>query len=390
MKKKLLALAVLSPLAGAAQAQTSVTLYGLVDEGVMLNTNNKVTVNGVNVGGRQLLVDSVSGTNGSRWGLRGSEDLGGGLKTIFTLESGVNVSNGQFGQGNTPFGRQAFVGLSSDRLGTVTLGRQYTSIKDYVGPYGFAITYGGAITEHVANTDDVNDVFRLNNTIKYTSPNFNGLVFGGAVSLGGVAGQVSQASAYMLGATYNSGPIGVGVGYEFFKNPTATNGILNTNVSGLQTLNSFNAGYLGTNPASSQQNFAIGGSYAIGATIFGAVYSNTKYLNIGAFHGATATINNFEVNAKYQFTPAVYAAVDSNYTKGDAVSGNTGDQHYNQFSAKLDYALSARTDAYLLGTVQQASGTNSLGTAAVADIGNLGDSSNNRQAVIRVAIRHRF
>ena len=233
MKKRLLALAVLSPLAGAAQAQTSVTLYGLVDEGVMLNTNNKVTVNGVNVGGRQLLVDSVSGTNGSRWGLRGSEDLGDGLKTIFTLESGVNVSNGQFGQGNTPFGRQAFVGLSSDRLGTVTLGRQYTSIKDYVGPYGFAITYGGAITEHVANTDDVNDVFRLNNTIKYTSPNFNGLVFGGAVSLGGVAGQVSQASAYMLGATYNSGPIGVGVGYEFFKNPTATNGILNTNVSGL-------------------------------------------------------------------------------------------------------------------------------------------------------------
>ncbi|WP_367889677.1 porin [Burkholderia sp. L27(2015)] len=386
-------LLVLAPLclsAGAVHAQSSVTLYGLVDEGLLLNTNAKNVVNGTNIGGRQLQIDSVSGTNGSRWGLRGSEDLGGGLHTVFTLESGVNLSNGAFGQGNTPFGRQAYVGLGSDKFGTVTLGRQYTSIKDFVGPFGFALAYGGSITEHVGNTDDINDTFRLNNTIKYTSPDFNGLTFGGAASLGGVAGQVSQASAYMLGAAYNRGPLGLGAGYEFFKSPSATGGILNDNVAGLQALNSFNAGYLGTNPASAQQNIAVGGSYEIGATKLGVVYTNTKYLNIGAFHGATATINNFELNAKYQFNPSLYVAGDYNYTKGNAVSGKTGDQKYNQFSMKLDYALSKRTDVYLLGTFQQASGTNSLGSIAVADIGNLGDSSNNHQAVARAAIRHRF
>src|ERR1700735_315719 len=96
MKKVSVILLGMGACIGAAHAQSSVTLYGILDEGVMLNTNNKVTANGANVGGRQVLIDSASGTQGSRWGLKGSEDLGGGLKAIFTLESGLNLSNGAF------------------------------------------------------------------------------------------------------------------------------------------------------------------------------------------------------------------------------------------------------------------------------------------------------
>jgi len=389
MKQSFVVLSILGTFAGTAYAQSSVTLYGILDEGLMLNTNAKNVVNGKNVGGRQFQVDSNSGTQGSRWGLKGAEDLGGGLKAVFVLESGINLSNGTFGQGNTPFGRQAFVGLSSNTFGSVTLGRQYDSINDYVGNYGFAAAYGGSTTEHPGDLDNLNHTFRANSTVKYASPNYGGFTFGGTVSLGGVAGDVSQSSGYSLGANYGRGPVGAGVAYVFFKNPAAMGSILNSNVNAA-TFNSLNSGYLGTKPANSLQIVTAGGSYQIGDAKIGAVYSNTKYMNIGAFNGANATFNSYELNAIYRFTPAFLVGGAYNYTKGNDVKGDLGNQHYNQFSLLLDYALSVRTDVYLLGTFQAASGTSSTGAAAVADIGSLGDSSNNHQAIVRVAIHHKF
>jgi len=379
----------LSTVAGTAHAQSTMTLYGILDEGLMINTNAKNVVNGKNVGGRQFSVDSNAGTQGSRWGMRGAEDLGGDTTAIFVLESGINVSTGAFGQGGTAFGRQAYVGLASNSLGSVTLGRQYDSINDYVGNYGFAAAYGGSTTEHPGDLDNVNHTFRANSTIKYASSNFNGLTFGGTASLGGVAGEISQSSGYSLGANYGNGPVGIGVAYELFRNPSALGSILNSNASAA-TFNSLNSGYLGTKPANSMQIITTGGSYQFGAAKIGAVYSNTKYMNIGAFNGATATFNSYELNAFYRLTTALSLSGEYNYTKGNAVKGDIGDQKYNQFSLLLDYALSKRTDVYLLGTFQTASGTSSTGAAAVADIGSLGDSSNNHQAVARIAIHHKF
>src|SRR6516162_5284682 len=102
MKKATLALAVLGVLATQAHAQSSVTLYGILDEGLTFVNNV-----GGPTGGKRYALDSTNGINGSRWGLTGKEDLGGGLRAIFTLEAGVNINNGQSGQGNTFFGRQA-------------------------------------------------------------------------------------------------------------------------------------------------------------------------------------------------------------------------------------------------------------------------------------------
>ncbi len=73
---------------------------------------------------------SSGNLQGSRWGLRGTEDLGGGLKAIFVLENGFNVFNGTLGQGGDELGRQAYVGLPTTQFGTVTLGRQYDSVVD--------------------------------------------------------------------------------------------------------------------------------------------------------------------------------------------------------------------------------------------------------------------
>jgi len=225
MKKILLASAIASLFSVTAHAQSSVTLYGIIDEGVQFSSNTKNTVNGVNVGGRQTALDSTSGLNGSRWGLKGAEDLGGGLKAIFTLESGINLNNGAFGQGGTPFGRQAFVGLSSDRYGALTLGRQYDSVVTYVQPVATTGYLGGSsLIEHPGDLDNLNNSLRTNNTIKYASPNFSGLTFGAEVSLGGQAGNVTGSGGYSAGAAYANGPITLGVGYNYFKNPTGTAG----------------------------------------------------------------------------------------------------------------------------------------------------------------------
>jgi general bacterial porin, GBP family len=115
--------------AASAHAQSSVTLYGLIDAGLMYTNNVKKG------GSEGALVQATSGNiNGSRFGLRGAEDLGGGLQAIFVLENGYNVQNGKLGQNGRLFGRQAFVGLSNKEYGAVTLGRQYDSLVDFVAP----------------------------------------------------------------------------------------------------------------------------------------------------------------------------------------------------------------------------------------------------------------
>lgn len=117
--------ALMGVFATAAHAQSSVTLYGLIDAGITYTNNQN---------GHSNWKETSGLVNGSRWGLRGAEDLGGGLKAIFTLENGFNIANGKLGQGSREFGRQAFVGLSSNQLGSVTLGRQYDSVIDFRAP----------------------------------------------------------------------------------------------------------------------------------------------------------------------------------------------------------------------------------------------------------------
>jgi GBP family porin len=127
MKNTLKIMAALATLlSSTTQAETSVTLYGILDAGVGYSkvdgtivdpvTNQRVSLDRSRFG----MTDSVK--NGSRWGIRGKEDLGGGLYAKFQLESGFNLSNGQSTQGGRLFGRNATVGLGSDNWGQFNLG----------------------------------------------------------------------------------------------------------------------------------------------------------------------------------------------------------------------------------------------------------------------------
>src|SRR6266404_6238224 len=104
-----------------AFAQSSVTLYGLISSGIVYANNQK----GADKQGHSTWQFASGPMQTPRWGVKGAEDLGGGVKAIFTLENGYNLGTGALSQGGREFGRQAFVGLSSNTLGTVSLGRQY-------------------------------------------------------------------------------------------------------------------------------------------------------------------------------------------------------------------------------------------------------------------------
>ncbi|TPQ43021.1 porin, partial [Burkholderia ubonensis] len=118
--KKYLAIpaAIACLLAGPAHAQSSVTLYGTIDAGLDYISNQKSPAGAGPAYGVQS-----GNVSTSRWGLRGNEDLGGGLGAVFTLENGFNGANGKFGNGGDEFGRQAWVGLSSHSAGALTFGR---------------------------------------------------------------------------------------------------------------------------------------------------------------------------------------------------------------------------------------------------------------------------
>ncbi|WP_431095092.1 porin [Polaromonas aquatica] len=212
MKKTLIALAALGAMAGAAHAQSTVTLYGVADAhfGQKSTTTN---VAGVGTKLSQTVIDS-GGHNGSRWGLKGAEDLGGGLKAIFQLESGFTIDNGNVANGATMFGRQAFVGLSGG-FGSVTMGRQYTAYDALRGATNNTNDSSFATTGTVWGTGLADYAGRTNNSIAYTSPSFGG--FSGAVVLGLGEDKTAAASASRntsLNLMYANGPILAGYAYQ--------------------------------------------------------------------------------------------------------------------------------------------------------------------------------
>ncbi|MFJ1214182.1 porin [Burkholderia pyrrocinia] len=385
MKKSLLALVALGAFAGAAHAQSSVTLYGIIDEGLLFNNN---------AGGKHLYSMASGVMQGSRFGLRGTEDLGGGLKAIFTLENGFDVNSGKLGQGGLMFGRQAYVGLSS-QYGTVTLGRQYDSVVDFVGPLEAGDQWGGYIAAHPGDLDNFNNAYRVNNAVKFTSQSYGGFTFGGLYSFGGQAGQFSKNQVWSLGAGYNNGPLVLGVGYLNARTPGNFGGMFNNGSTAATTAVSSPVYGAYANNANTYQVIGAGGAYTFGAATIGATYSNTKFkgFSVGPFVNQTATFNNGEINFKYQLTPALILGAAYDYTQGSKIDGNSAAK-YHQGSLGVDYFLSKRTDVYVIGVYQHASGNaldaNGNVVQATASINGLAGSSTSNQVAARVGIRHKF
>ncbi|WP_429404280.1 porin [Paraburkholderia sp. MM5482-R1] len=377
----------LGTVCSTSQAQNSVTLYGVLDQGIQYQTNAGP--------GKRVWFDSLSGIVGSRWGMTGEEYLGGGIKALFTLESGISLGNGQFGQGGTEFGRQAFVGLGSKDYGQLTLGRQYDMIWYFPEPLTANALVGASVTAHPGDFDNAGNTIRFNNAVRYMSPDLRGVTFGAEYSLGGVAGDFTSKSGYSVGAGYANGPFKIAAAFDYFKNPTSTpgTGFFTANANGASPLAfSLNKAYV---TAQAYQSAVVGANYAIGSFTVAASYSNVQYANLGAsFNNGTAVFNNYDLGISYRFTPFLFAGIAYDYMNARAVTTSSGsivgNQHYNQIGFLVDYFLSKRTDIYGGAGWQRASGTSSVGTRAVANIDNQADSSNNKTVLVRIGIRHKF
>ena len=208
MKKSALALAVLAAfsLNTQAQAQSNVQVYGLMDAGVEYVTNA-----GPNGGSMTRVVSG--GKNTSRWGFRGTEDLGGGLKAVFNLEGGVLMDTGA--QDGTLFKRQANVGLEGG-FGRVVIGRSFTTTYDLVikfDPLGFAPNYSWATSGNATGPSKYGMTTAFDNLIKYTGQT-GGFTYGATIGLGEQAGSQADGRKYAVGGSWFGGGFGVMASYE--------------------------------------------------------------------------------------------------------------------------------------------------------------------------------
>jgi predicted porin len=390
MLKKTIASATLGLVGSVAHAQSSVALYGLIDAGVTY-ANHVATSTG-----HDNLVRYADGVaQGSRWGIRGTEELGSGLSAIFTIEGGFSSGDGTISQGGALFGRQAWVGLDKNGVGSLTLGRQYTLSRDYIHSYTTAHeTAAGNYAYHINDLDQLTSS-RINNAVKFSSASFSGLTFGVLYGFSNQAGEFSgspsttqgttttpgSARIYSAGLNYAPNPFAIGVAYTNMRfpgsaTPAFTSSIANINTGTLRSL----------------ETFGVGSSYIIGNGKMWGNWTHTQLTPIATSH---SILNNYEIGGRYSFVPNVSAGLGYTFTQ---LSGHFGGR-WHQINSSLDYALSKRTDVYLLAIFQKALGSNIINGkevpvqaeigASSSFIGNSGTGADS-QLALRIGLRHKF
>jgi len=297
MQRSLIIAAALASVGASAFAQSTVTLYGRLN----VSVERQKSGSGPN--------NWVMQNSSSRWGIKGSEDLGGGMKAGFQLESGFNPANGQ--ASSTFWGRQSEVNLSSG-LGMVRLGNftseAYYATSDYVGMHNHETgTSADAFYAYLGRNSD---------KVAYRTPGFGGATFEGAVTAGGTGNRT-----YDLALNYDAGPLHLGAGYE--KNsPTNKNA----------------------------KQFAVRGLYEMGAFTFGGyIQRDTDGYGVGLGNRTTLrlagmyTMGNTELHA--------------NFGRAGDYSKLVGDQKANQYTLAVNQNLSKRTKVYAFYTKIDDKGT---------------------------------
>ncbi|MDP9649913.1 porin [Paraburkholderia caledonica] len=385
-----------------ALSQSSVTLYGIVDNGLSYTSNQTSTL-GSTSGGKSAVKLAPGVWAGSRFGLKGGEDLGGNTKAIFQLESGFNSGTGAQQYTNAMFGRQAWVGVTNPAYGTFTAGRQYASYYQMLSPYSPTTWLTGYYGAHPGDIDGLDTIYRANNTLEYTSPKLYGLTVSGSYSLGGVAGSTNRGSTWSTAAQYALGPIGLAVGFSRINNSTLGGGTwgadsTTTNGGSQIGVSALTNGY---QTAQAQQRFAVGGGYTFNsAWDVTATYSNVQYIpGTGSKFHDTAIFNTGGLVLHWKPLVAWDFGTGYSYTRATRANGIEDSAQYHQFNLSQYYSLSKRTGLYALEAYQHAKGktlgTNGAGqiidaTATLGDGYNSAPSSTGNQFAFGVGVIHRF
>lgn len=398
MKKSLLALAVLGAFAATAQAQSSVTIYGIVDAGITMQSKSTPNNN-------KLFALTSGGMSGSRLGFKGTEDLGGGLKANFVLESGFNTDTGalnsQEANQTNLFRRTSTVGLSG-AFGSVNLGRQtdfaYSGVNGGTAVYSTQ-GYMGIFTDDNGSAQARLAGSRTDNSIRYDMPNFNGLTGGVMYGFGEQTGAGSAGQSYSAGLKYDNGPISFGGSYyqsKFGTTPSdsSLNGFSST---GAQLPNGTGAGN------TALKTFTLGASYNFGSSLLYGNWSRVKmatataatgtFINPGFTTNASNSANDkldlYEIGYNYDLTSSLKLLTGISHTRASFVTGASAG-NINMVAGGVDYFLSKRTDLYAMASYYKASGiTNPLSTgtqsATPVAAGTVGSAY-----LLGVGIRHAF
>ena len=310
MKKNLIALAVLAA-SGVASAQSSVTVYGIAD--VWVGSLKSAGV-------RQAMVGS-GGVDQSRFGFKGTEDLGGGLKANFVLEQGFNIDTGTVVdnsggtvKGNQAFSRQSYVGLSS-ALGEVRLGRTLTPFEDISGATtpGFNSALAPSSSVWLSTGHNISPA----NTVYYASPSFSGFSGAASYSLGEDKNTLAPTFNNKAGRTgsfnvkYEGGPVYAGLAYQAEKLAGAPNSVKFTRVNG---------------------------SYDLGVVKLLAGYGRVADQGV-----ADARTTEWQIGADYPVTSALTLSGGYARSKDNAVLGNA---KRSGLGLVASYSLSKRTSVY--------------------------------------------
>jgi predicted porin len=377
-------------IADETSSASSVTLYGIIDDGVAYINHQAPNA----ASASHSVIKSVSQVmSGNRWGLRGVERLGPTLSAIFTLENGFDGQSGAATQGGRMFGRQAFVGLSSTDWGTFTMGRQYDSVLDYVSLMAAWTQLGSSYGAHVGDNDNLFNTWRENNSIKFRSIDYAGFTGGGTYAFSNAPGQFANNRAYSLGGQYVHGPIKVAMSYLHLDSPSAGQ-------AGGTNPNGAVGGEYGTGPGSifyanfvtHQSVLNLGTEYKSGGGAYHFLYSNTR---LDYQDHTSLQLNNFEANVVYKILPAVTLTGAYIYTTGKGEGGMslgkfaTGNHpQWHQFEVGTNYALSTRTDVYAAAVYQLAAGD--AKTAALNLQGGVSGVDHRSVLLAVLGIRHRF
>jgi predicted porin len=379
MKKTLIALAALAATAGVAHAQSSVTLYGVVDAFVG-QQNVKVQSSTTNTSISNSKIDG-SGLSSSRWGLRGSEDLGGGMAAVFTLEGGFGIDSGALANAGGSsaansasilFGRTASVGLKGN-FGEVRLGRQYTAYDSLRGATNN--TYDSntfATTSTIFGTGLQDYSNRANNAIRYDSPVFSG--FSGSLMYGfgeDKSATVSASSSTSAHIKYANGPLLVGYGYQAEKSNGNTTLFSGAPGLGGTTIGSAaaNVGVTSTLVTTRKYNL-LGATYDFGVAKIVGGYNTAKGLNTLGFD---AKDKEYQLGVSVPFGAASIAA---GYTRAKSDFNNTS-RKGTGYSLLGTYDLSKRTTLY--------TGFTSMKAEANADA-----TRTDKQTLFGLGMRHTF
>ena len=305
---------------GSAQAQSNVVVYGRVDAGIDIQTNQvKTNADGSKGSG------TVVGLGGNNWGtsmfgFKGTEDLGGGLKALFVLENGFSADTGQTnGDPSRIWSRRSLVGLSGN-FGTVKLGRDLTLPSDIawgLDPTGQQ-NLGSATLVKGRNWP------QTSNSIQYISPRVNGFAIQGVYGFGEVAGATKPKSTGGAALTYEQGNYTAAIMYDF--------------------INDDNGRY--TNVYESSKEITVGGT-----ATFDKLKLFAAYQKLSAPQAVATTYNkadHYWLGARYMLTPALTLIGAAYHTKLNHDSGSA-----NLFMIGTDYSLSKRTLLYTaVGTVR--------------------------------------